>query len=102
MPIKIDMPDTGDVLAYSPQQAARVVGRSHSRIKLAVRRKELMARKDGRATLLERAELMRWVAALPTVGRAPEQEAASVAVKGNTRPTPPRARSLTVAENNRR
>ena len=56
-----------------------MAGRSHTRIKKAIREKELTARKDGRATLIERAELQRWLAALPTIGRKPEQEPAHVA-----------------------
>ena len=59
-------------LAYTTTQAALVVGRSHTRVKLAIRRGELTARKDGRATLIEHTELMRWLAALPTIGRKPE------------------------------
>ena len=59
-----------DALAYPPAQAAKVTGRSHTRIKKAIREKELTARKDGRATLIERAELQRWLASLPTIGRA--------------------------------
>ena len=46
-----------------------MAGRSHTRIKKAIREKELTARKDGRATLIERAELQRWIASLPTIGR---------------------------------
>jgi excisionase family DNA binding protein len=64
-------------------QAAKVTGRSHTRIKKAIREKELTARKDGRATLIERAELQRWLAALPTIGRKPEQEPAHVAARGS-------------------
>ena len=60
-----------DALAYPPAQAAKVTGRSHTRIKKAIREKELTARKDGRATLIERAELQRWLASLPTIGRRP-------------------------------
>ena len=56
-----------------------MTGRSHSRIKKAVREKELMARKDGRATLIERAELQRWIASLPTIGRKPEPATAHFA-----------------------
>lgn len=56
-------------LAYSPAQAAAAVGRSHSRIKKAIREKEIMALKDGRATLITRAELERWLAQLPSIGR---------------------------------
>jgi hypothetical protein len=58
-----------DALAYTTVQAAQVTGRSHTRIKLAIRRKEIVARKDGRATIIERAELTRWIAAMPTIGR---------------------------------
>ena len=36
-----------DALAYPPAQAAKVTGRSHTRIKKAIREKELTARKDG-------------------------------------------------------
>ena len=74
-----DTTEPFDALAYPPAQAAKVTGRSHTRIKKAIREKELTARKDGRATLIERAELQRWLAALPTIGRKPEQEPAHVA-----------------------
>src|SRR5262249_27486884 len=89
-----------EALAYSPAQAAKVVGRSHTRIKKAIREKELTARKDGRATLIEHAELVRWLAALPTIGRKPEQEtiekpvAAKNASKSGARPVPPSASCL--------
>jgi excisionase family DNA binding protein len=68
-----------DALAYTTSEAPRVTGRSRTRIKKAIREKELMARKDGRATLIERAELMRWIAAMPTIGRKPEATASIVA-----------------------
>jgi excisionase family DNA binding protein len=93
-----------DALAYTTAQAAAVTGRSHTRIKKAIREGELTARKDGRATLIERTELARWIAGLPTKGRKPEQEPADVAVRASVggrhdqahaRPTPPsRPRSL--------
>jgi excisionase family DNA binding protein len=83
-----------DALAYTTSEAARVTGRSHTRIKLAIRQKELTARKDGPATIIERAELQRWLTALPTIGRKPEQEAVSIAAKSSARATPPRARAL--------
>ena len=79
-----DTPETIDALAYPPAQAAKVTGRSHTRIKKAIREKELTARKDGRATLIERAELQRWLASLPTIGRAPVPEAAHVAAIDRT------------------
>jgi excisionase family DNA binding protein len=92
-PKQIAAPDPGDTLAYSPTQAARVVGRSHSRIKLAIRRGELKALKDGRCTLIERSELQRWLATLRTVGREPEP--ATTAAKDGARTTlPPRPRSI--------
>jgi excisionase family DNA binding protein len=58
-------------ISYTPDQAALVTGRSRSRIFKAIKRNELTARKDGKATLLEADELRRWVRALPTVGRHP-------------------------------
>ena len=64
-----------DALAYTTAQAAEVTGRSQTRIKKAVREKELTARKDGRATIIERAELARWIASLPTIGREPRPHA---------------------------
>jgi excisionase family DNA binding protein len=96
-----------EVLAYTTVQAAQVTGRSHTRIKKAIRERELTARKDGRATLIEHAELVRWISAMPTIGRKPEQatiqpdrtDAKAGAVKGRAggqreRPTPPRPRTL--------
>ena len=62
----------GDRISYSPEAAAVVVDRTRSRIFKAIKDKELTARKDGRATLLEGDELRRWVRSLPTVGRPPE------------------------------
>jgi hypothetical protein len=56
-------------IAYSPQGAALATGRSRTRIFKAIRDKELIARKDGRATLLEADELRRWIQSLPTTGR---------------------------------
>ena len=58
-----------EALAYSPNVAAIVTGRSRSRIFLAIKNKELIARKDGRATLLEASELERWIKSLPVAGR---------------------------------
>lgn len=58
-------------IAYSPDDAAVVTGRSRSRIYKAIQNKELTARKDGKATLLEADELRRWVGSFPTIGRQP-------------------------------
>jgi excisionase family DNA binding protein len=95
-----------DALAYTTSESARVTGRSHTRIKLAIRQKELTARKDGRATLIERAELQRWLATMPTIVRTPEAMASSAAKDSVLCPTPPpRARSnarSNVLENSRR
>jgi excisionase family DNA binding protein len=56
-------------ISYTPEQAAAVTGRSRSRIFKAIKDKELTARKDGKATILEDNELRRWVRTFPTVGR---------------------------------
>jgi excisionase family DNA binding protein len=61
-------------MAYPPNQAAAVSGRSRSRIFKAIRDGELTAVKDGRATLIMRDELQRWLGAMPTVGRSPARE----------------------------
>ena len=58
-----------ECIAYSPQGAALATGRSRTRIFKAIKDKELVAHKDGRATLLEADELRRWVRSLPTIGR---------------------------------
>ena len=55
-------------IAYPPALAARATGRSRTRIYKAIGNGELVARKDGRATLIERSELERWVKALPVMG----------------------------------
>ncbi|WP_029584354.1 helix-turn-helix domain-containing protein [Bradyrhizobium sp. URHD0069] len=60
----------GANISYDPVQAAVVTGRSRSRIFKAIKDKELTARKDGRATLIEADELRRWVQSMPTIGRA--------------------------------
>ena len=52
-------------LAYTPDIAAVVSGRSRTRIFLAIRRGELAARKDGRRTIVEASELKRWIQQLP-------------------------------------
>jgi hypothetical protein len=58
-----------ECIAYSPQGAALATGRSRTRIFKAIKDRELVARKDGRATLLEADELRRWVRSLPTIVR---------------------------------
>jgi hypothetical protein len=56
-------------IAYTPPDAARIIGRSRTRIFAAIRDGELVARKDGGRTLIEHDELCRWVRSLPTIGR---------------------------------
>jgi hypothetical protein len=54
-----------DRLAYTPAAAALVSGRPRTRIFDALRRGELVARKDGKATLIEHEELVRWIKSFP-------------------------------------
>jgi len=56
-------------LAYTPETAALVAGRSRTRIFKAIKAKELTAHKDGRCTLIEAAELQRWIRTFPAIGR---------------------------------
>ena len=64
-------------IALTPEQAAIVIGRSRTRVFKAIKDKELTARKDGKATLLEATELRRWVQSLPTIGRSPLADVAA-------------------------
>ena len=66
-------------ISLTPDEAACSTGFSRTRIYNAIRDQELTARKDGRATVIELAELQRWVRSLPTRGRAPEPERHKVA-----------------------
>jgi excisionase family DNA binding protein len=54
-----------EAIAYTTERAAEITGRSRTRIKKAIRQGEMVALKDGRATIITRAELLRWVDALP-------------------------------------
>ena len=56
-------------IAYTPVEAAAASGRTRTRIFKAIKDRELAARKDGRATLIEDSELQRWVRSMPTIGR---------------------------------
>ena len=64
-----DTPDEAQItpISYPPALAAGITGRSRSQISKAIGNGELVA-KDGRATLIERSELERWVKALPVMG----------------------------------
>lgn len=57
-------------IAYQPAQAAIASGRTRTRIFGAIKSGELKARKDGKATVIEHEELMRWVRSFPVVTRA--------------------------------
>jgi excisionase family DNA binding protein len=57
-------------IAYSPRAAALATDRSRSRIYLAIKDGELVARKDGRKTLIEATELQRWVNSMPPMTSA--------------------------------
>ena len=65
--VELAPPATAGRISYTPNEAALATGRSRSRIFKAIKDKELTARKDGRATLIEVDELRRWVSELPVV-----------------------------------
>jgi hypothetical protein len=58
-------------LAVAIEDAPMVTGAKRARIFQAVRDGELTIRKAGRSSLVEIAELQRWLRSLPTKGRAP-------------------------------
>ena len=62
--------------SLTPDEAAQSTGFSRTRIFQAIRDAELTARKDGKATVIETDELLRWLRSLPTRGRQPESVAA--------------------------
>jgi excisionase family DNA binding protein len=57
--------------SLTPDEAAESTGFSKTRIFQAIRDEELTARKDGKATVIETNELLRWLRSLPTRGRHP-------------------------------
>lgn len=70
--LKTNDPSPLAAISYTPEQAAAVTGRSRTRIFKAIKDKELTARKDGKATLIEATEARRWVGSFPTIGRQPD------------------------------
>lgn len=56
-------------LAYSPDDAAIASGRPRSRIFEAIKKGELVARKDGRSVIIEADELRRWIKEMPVRNR---------------------------------
>jgi len=65
------LPEVFPRLSFTPEEAALVTGFSRTRIFGAIRDDELTARKSGKATVIETAELTRWLRSLPTRGRPP-------------------------------
>ena len=63
-------------LSLTPEEAAESTGLSRTRIFLAIRTGLLTARKDGKATVIEMDELVRYLRSLPTRGRQAEPAAA--------------------------
>jgi len=64
-------------LSLTPDEAAESTGFSRTRIFQAIRDQELTARKDGKSTVIETDELLRWLRSLPTRGRQAEPAAAA-------------------------
>lgn len=58
-------------LTYSIDEAAEAAGISRTKLFAEIRDGHIVARKLGRRTLIERTELDRWLAALPTT-KAPQ------------------------------
>lgn len=64
-----DQTDNSEIvpIAYPIEGAVKASGRSRTRIYKAIGNRELTARKDGKATLIERDELVRWIKAMPVM-----------------------------------
>jgi excisionase family DNA binding protein len=61
-------------ISMTPDEAAEATGFSRTRIFNAIREGEITARKDGKATVIETAEIVRWVRSMPARGRAPNAQ----------------------------
>jgi excisionase family DNA binding protein len=59
-------------LGLTPDEAAISAAVSRTKIFEAIRHGTLTARKSGKATIIEPAELQRWVRSLPVRGRVPD------------------------------
>lgn len=59
-------------ISYPIETVPEITGIPRTKIFDAVRTKKLTARKLGRSTIIERAELERFIKALPTKGRLPD------------------------------
>jgi helix-turn-helix protein len=59
-------------ISMTPDDASEATGFSRTRIFNAIRDGELTARKDGKATVIEISEILRWVRSLPTRGKTPD------------------------------
>jgi hypothetical protein len=57
-------------ISLTPDEAAVSTGFSRTRIFKAIRDNRLIARGDGKATIIEVEELARWVRSLPAKGRS--------------------------------
>jgi hypothetical protein len=65
------------VLSVGIEDAPKVLGGvSRTRIFQAVQNNEITIRKNGRSSIVEIAELARWLKTLPTKGKRPESAAA--------------------------
>jgi hypothetical protein len=65
-----------EFIAHPIEDVPRVSGLTRTQVFGAIRDKRLMARKSGRRTIIERAELERFIATLPTRGREPDKATA--------------------------
>jgi hypothetical protein len=65
------MSETITPIAYPIEDAPAIAGVTRTRLFDAARKGEITVRKAGRASLIERDELLRWISSLPTRGRQP-------------------------------
>jgi hypothetical protein len=70
-------------ISLTPDEAAQSTGFSRTRIFQAIRDQKLLARGDGKATIIEVEELARWVRSLPPKGCARKIETVDTACSPN-------------------
>lgn len=66
-----------DRIAYPIGEVPEITGINRTSLYRALKEKRLTARKNGRRTIIEAAELQRYIASLPVFGRDPHEQAAA-------------------------
>lgn len=76
MPTDIEPLDTVEAVAVPLERVPLLTGLSRTRLFGAVKEGRLTIRKDGKSSIVELAEVRRYIRSLPTRGREPDEATA--------------------------